>query len=609
MRVTAVVAGLAALAVAHAQQAPPRDAVRTPTFGTASVSGVVMDDQERPQPVRRAIVTLAGEGLRPSRGAITDDEGRFRIGDLPAGDFGLTVTRPGFITSMFGAKRPGRPGTPVLVAAGAHVDGVVVRLWRGAVVSGVVRDLDRKPRPNVVVRAIPAKGPNRTLLSLTNNDVATNSKGEYRIFGLEPGTYFISARPPISPMPLISLHDAEVDAIFEAVRRRSEPRAPEVRPPADLAAFGYAPVYYPGAVSVGQAVPVVLVPGQEAGGMDISLGLVRSGAVTGAVARADGVPVTSGRVQLTELTEAPDPSMTRVLEATIAPDGSFRITAVVPGTYRVVARVAAQPEPPSPIAGGVGSPVPLSPQLWADATITVAGTDLAGVNLIAAPGPTISGKVVFDSATLKPPSGRLSIFFAPASTRKLTEGSVISELGFVAPATAGPDGLFALASVPPGRFRLLVNGPAVDKSPWWPLSAMMGNRDLLDGDFDVSGSNPASLVITFTDRRSRIEGTLQTASGQPASDVFVIAFPADTNQWGPYSRRIKAVRPGVGGAFALSDLPPGEYLLAAVTDIDEDDWLVPGFLTQLVPGAVRSLSNSAKRPGRICGSPGDVPAG
>jgi hypothetical protein len=58
-----------------------------PTAGTASISGMVIDDQDPGQPVRRAVVTLTGEGLRPRRGAITDDEGRFTIGGLPPGDY------------------------------------------------------------------------------------------------------------------------------------------------------------------------------------------------------------------------------------------------------------------------------------------------------------------------------------------------------------------------------------------------------------------------------------------------------------------------------------------------------------------------------------------
>ena len=147
--------GLIALVIAlwsvpaGAAQAPlQRDAESRPTVGTGSISGVVVTDETPPQPVRRAVVTLTGAELRPSRGAISDDEGRFTIRDLPAGRFVLTAMRPSFITSAYGAKRPGRPGTPVLLTAG-QTQNVVVRLWRGAVVAGDVE-------PYAIVAGVPA---------------------------------------------------------------------------------------------------------------------------------------------------------------------------------------------------------------------------------------------------------------------------------------------------------------------------------------------------------------------------------------------------------------------------------------------------------------------
>ena len=120
------------LIVAIAQAQPVRDAIVQPTVGTASISGQVVNDEEQPKPVRRAIVTLTGSDLRPSRGAITDDEGRFAFANLPPGRVTLTVTRASFITSVSGAKRPGRPGTAIAVAAGEAVTGLVVKAWRGA---------------------------------------------------------------------------------------------------------------------------------------------------------------------------------------------------------------------------------------------------------------------------------------------------------------------------------------------------------------------------------------------------------------------------------------------------------------------------------------------
>jgi hypothetical protein len=105
---------LSLIALLTVAQAPSRDQAIVPTSGTATLSGVVMNDETPAQPVRRAIVVLAGDGLRPSRGAVTDDDGRFSFSGLPAGRFTITASRASFVTSMYGATRPGRPGTAVV---------------------------------------------------------------------------------------------------------------------------------------------------------------------------------------------------------------------------------------------------------------------------------------------------------------------------------------------------------------------------------------------------------------------------------------------------------------------------------------------------------------
>src|SRR3954465_3525676 len=123
------IAGLAlllpALTPVAPQTVPTRDtAAVTPTTGTASIAGAVGDDEDRAVPVRRALVTIAGPGLVPSRSAITDDDGSFAIERLPPGRFTISVSRASFITSIYGAKRPGKPGTPIVVAAGQRVTGL-----------------------------------------------------------------------------------------------------------------------------------------------------------------------------------------------------------------------------------------------------------------------------------------------------------------------------------------------------------------------------------------------------------------------------------------------------------------------------------------------------
>jgi hypothetical protein len=57
--------------------------------------------------------------------------------------------------------------------------------------------------------------------------------------------------------------------------------------------------------------------------------------------------------------------------------------------------------------------------------------------------------------------------------------------------------------------------------------------------------------------------------------------------WTPESRRVKSARPATDGRFTVTDLPPGDYLIAALTDVDPDEWQTPAFLDQLVPAAIK----------------------
>jgi hypothetical protein len=71
----------------------------------------------------------------------------------------------------------------------------------------------------------------------------------------------------------------------------------------------------------------------------------------------------------------------------------------------------------------------------------------------------------------------------------------------------------------------------------------------------------------------------------PASDYFVVVFSKDLSYWKPGSRRIAMARPTSTGAFSVRNLPAGDYLIAALTDVEDGEWFDPTFLAQLVPAA------------------------
>jgi hypothetical protein len=78
-------------------------------------------------------------------------------------------------------------------------------------------------------------------------------------------------------------------------------------------------------------------------------------------------------------------------------------------------------------------------------------------------------------------------------------------------------------------------------------------------------------VVTLTDQTSELSGSLLDPSGQPSTDYFVVVAPADRAYWMPLSRRIASGRPDARGQFVFRGLPPGEYRLAATTDLVSRD--------------------------------------
>ena len=98
-------------------------------------------DETPARPLRHAIVTATAAEMPGARQAVTDDDGRFTFSNLPPGRYSLVVEKPGYVKTFYGSKRPGgTPGTPVAVLAGQPAPNITIRVPRGAVIAGTVRD-------------------------------------------------------------------------------------------------------------------------------------------------------------------------------------------------------------------------------------------------------------------------------------------------------------------------------------------------------------------------------------------------------------------------------------------------------------------------------------
>lgn len=566
-----VVLGVASTPVT-AGQAPGRDTPAQRQRGSATaptgrITGrVIAADNGRP--VRRARVLLTAAELPGGRGALTDADGLFEFTELPAGRYSLGVSKSGFISLSYGQRRPLQPGTPLQLGEAEQLRGLEFRLPRGSVISGQILDEVGDPLPGVSVRVLAFRYAQGTRQLVPVGAGMTDDRGQYRVWGLNPGDYYVSAAarnfnvgPPGAPgVPL------RLPGGGRGGRGGGPPGGnvggTGVAPVADGAEqTGYAPTFYPGVESAAQARAVTVGLGAEAADISFSILLVRTARVSGRVVAGDGTPVSTGMVVLMpegQTTGRPGPGAG--FNGRLQWDGTFAMPNVPPGRYVLRAR------------GDDWD----SPQ-FATMPLTVSGDDLAGVNVVLLPGATLTGTATFLRSQGLPPD--------PTQFRVSAPGTDGALPGPQPSARVDENGRFTLEGVAAGSHWLRTQTPR----GWAIKSIVVDGRDVTDVPVELRSGQRMTLAVTFTDQLSEITGLIRDTQGNPLTEYTVLAFADDASRWYPQSRFIMTARPDQTGRYQLRGLPPGEYLLAVVDPAEANEWYEPAFLDQQRSGAIRLL--------------------
>jgi hypothetical protein len=621
-------------------QQPTRDARAQAAIGTGLISGTVVTEGTG-TPVRRARVTLSGGELRGGRSTITNDDGVFTFAALPAGRFNLSASKAGYVDIAYGARRPGRPGTPIQLLDGQKLEKATIHLPRGSVITGIVVDEHGEPAPRTQVRVMRyvMRTGERTLQQGGSDQ--TDDRGIYRIYGLQPGEYLVTATPSNTRFgdmrealaseletllqqaraagdggrggggggggrggrgagqpPILGAGGGRGQAIIE----RAELIQQQIAQQEQEQPTAYAPVYYPGTTSASSASAVTLAIGEERAGVDFQLQLVATARIEGSVVNGAGTLPPGVQVQLMPADMAGLPrvpgmgtSMSRVGQ-----DGRFSFSNVTPGQYRLQARATVR-EQQNPAAaqqqqqGGRGGrgrgQGPVTQILWASTDIGVGGQDLEDLVLQLQPGMSITGRVTFEGSLLPPPPDltRVRVNLVPRGQQSFGGGNS-------GPTQMDATGRFTIAGVPPGSYTLAANVPGGGRgggglpagaqggatASWVLKSASAAGRDVLDFPFVVEPNQDVSgALLTFSDRTQEVSGVIQDTQGQPTAGFTIIIFPSDSRYWQPQSRRVMATRPGTDGRFSFRNLPAGDYRLTAVIDVEPGEWFNPDFLSQL----------------------------
>jgi hypothetical protein len=548
--------------------------------GTAILTGTVITDSPSPQPVRHATVRLAGPAGMSARLVGTDDEGKFEFAALPAASYSVSASKIGSVTTFYGAKRPGRgPGVPVALLDGERAS-VVLKLLPGAVITGTIADQHGRPAAGVPVLAVDtradAAAPARAL---------TDDRGVYRIYGLAPGDYVVSAIPrPGTTSAAVGVSAAL--AVTDAQARWAQSPA-GAAPPAGRP-MEYAPIYFPGVTNARAASRVAVAAGEEHGNVGFALQIVATATIAGTLIDHTGQPLNAATVTLyphkTDQPDASDAVFTSgaitLPRATVAAP-KFSIAGVAPGEYTLVARSGSGTR-------SAAAALSAAPPLWNLTDVTVNGEDQTDLVLRLQPGVKIAGSIAFEPTALAPP--------ADLGVLDITLAALGSQVG----APAAPRAIvtkpssFQFLSVMPGPYVLTVTPPAAG---WTLKSAMANGQDLADAALELKiGEDLTGVTITFTDRPTEFAGRLIDPSGRPVSKYSIVVFTADRSMWRPYSRRIRAVSPATDGSFRVTGLPPGDYAVAAAEDVEAADLADPAFLSQLLTSAVKfTLAEGEKK--------------
>jgi hypothetical protein len=517
----------------------PRDVRQQAATGTAVIRGRVVT-ADTGAPIRRAQVRAFANDTRGSRMASTDAQGRFELRDLPAGTWELTASKAGFVSLRFGQRRPFEAGKPVEVRDGQIVERTDIALPRGAAVTGRVFDEFGEPVAGArvqVLRYQMMQGTRR----LTPTGIADQSDdtGAFRLFGLTPGDYYVSAS-----VRALRVDDPTIDAA------------------------GYAPTYFPGTGNVAEAQRITLGLGQELTNVSFALLPLRTVRVSGRATDSLGQPLSGGVARLSPSDATAETPVMFDGGGNVRQDGTFTLTNVAPGSYTLT--VVSRPFGRGGRGGGdvdpdIGS-IPL----------TVTGEDLTDIQVATTKGATLTGTVVAArGSSLTPPVSRIQLSTQPVPFARAPGSGT---------ARVETNGTFTLRGLLGPRI-IRVGGLPQD---WMLQSITINGTDVTDRAFDFTGQQELrGARITITDRVTEINGTVLSGS-QPASDYTVVVFPENTMKWAFPSRYVRSGRPDQKGLFRIRALPPDDrYLVVAVDYVEEGEAGDPEFLERISASATR----------------------
>lgn len=499
-------------------QAPP---AKTTGATTGTISGRVVSDSGQPLADASLFVRPMNPFISP-RTTSTDADGNFRLSGLESGLYSITANAPAYATDP--------TVTPTYYRLGDSVD---LELIRGGVITGTVLNTAGEPVIGVRVRAFRVRDANGQSLRVPAagyQERPTDDRGVYRLYGLLPGTYLVSAGGATSVTQVFNSYDTDVPTYSPSSTRDAATEIP-VRSGEESAAD-------------------IRYRGEQ--GYSIS-GVVKVGAT-------DGASVT--------LRAAGNPTPLSLMFQT--PGRGFAFSGLADGEYILRAQES------------VSGPALNTAQLGASVTrrIIIKGADVTGLELIPIPLASISGRIVLEPSTApacqekRPPllTEMLVQLQRPEKDVKDEDGIYVGPVG----ASASPDasGNLIWRNVRPGKYRF---DPRFYERYWYLQSITMTTKGAKPQKIDTattwttikSGDRLSNVTITLAKGAASFRGRLTLAEGATVQHgINLYLIPAEPDKATDVLRYfVNEVLPD--GTFAFRNVPPGKYLALIQANVDE----------------------------------------